>query len=59
MGITMIMYIYTVNGRKMKWKVLWMSIFGICEWLGLNMVFWVSVAALLLIVNIMNAAFWE
>ena len=36
----------------------WMTIFGTCEWLGLNMGFWVSMAAVLLIVIIMNAIFW-
>ena len=34
----------------MNWKELWMTLFGTCEWLGLNMGFWVSMAAVLLIV---------
>ncbi|MFR8947402.1 MAG: hypothetical protein ACLVH3_17785 [Blautia obeum] len=29
----------------MNWKELWMTLFGTCEWLGLNMGFWVSMAA--------------
>ena len=42
----------------MNWKALWMNLFGTCEWLGLNMGFWVSMATVLLIVIIMNAVFW-
>ncbi|WP_173683971.1 hypothetical protein [Blautia wexlerae] len=42
----------------MNWKLLWMKLFGTCEWLGLNMGFWVSMAAVLLIVIIMNLVFW-
>ena len=42
----------------MNWKELWMTIFGTCEWLGLNMGFWVSMAAVLLIVILMNVVFW-
>jgi len=34
----------------MNWKELWMTLFGTCEWLGLNMGFWVSMAVVLLIV---------
>lgn len=41
-----------------RWKELWMTIFGTCEWLGLNMGFWVSMAAVLLIVILMNVVFW-
>lgn len=44
--------------KGMNWKALWMNLFGTCEWLGLNMGFWVSMAAVLLIVIIMNAVFW-
>ena len=42
----------------MNWKELWMTLFGTCEWLGLNMGFWVSMAAVLLIVILMNVVFW-
>ena len=42
----------------MNWKLLWMKFFGTYEWLGLNMGFWVSMAAVLLIVIIMNLVFW-
>ena len=34
----------------MNWKELWMTLFGTCEWLGLNMGFWVSLVAVMLIV---------
>ena len=42
----------------MNWKLLWIKLFGTYEWLGLNMGFWVSMAAVLLIVIIMNLVFW-
>lgn len=42
----------------MNWKELWMTLFGTCDWLGLNMGFWVSMAAVLLIVILMNVVFW-
>ncbi len=42
----------------MKWEEIWMTLFGTCDWLGLNMGFWASMAAVLLIVVIMNAVFW-
>ena len=31
----------------MNWKELWMTLFGTTEWLGLNMGFWVALAAVL------------
>ena len=34
----------------MNWKELWMTLFGTTEWLGLNIGFWVALAAVLLIV---------
>lgn len=42
----------------MNWRELWMTIFGRCEWLGLNMGFWVSMTVVLLIVILMNVVFW-
>ena len=42
----------------MNWKELWMTLFGTCDWLGLNMGFWVSMAAVLLIVILMSVVFW-
>lgn len=43
----------------MNWKELWMTLFGTTEWLGLNMGFWVALAAVLLIVILMNVLFWS
>lgn len=43
----------------MNWKELWMTLFGTCKWLGLNMGFWVSMTTVLLIVIIMNIVFWR
>lgn len=43
----------------MNWAQLWMDLFGTTEWMGLNMGFWVSTAAVLLIVIIMNVVFWS
>ena len=42
----------------MNWKELWMTLFGTCDWLGLNMGFWVSMDVVALIVIIMNLVFW-
>ena len=36
-----------------------MTLFGTTEWLGLNMGFWVALAAVLLIVILMNVLFWS
>lgn len=44
----------------MNWKELWMTLFGTTEWLGLNIGFWVALAAVLLIADfIMNVLFWS
>ena len=42
----------------MNWKELWMTLFGTTKWLGLNIGFWVSMAAVVLIVIVMNVVFW-
>lgn len=42
----------------MNWKEIWMTLFGTTEWLGLNIGFWVSMAAVVLIVIVMNVVFW-
>ena len=42
----------------MNWKEIWMTLFGTTEWLDLNIGFWVSMAAVVLIVIIMNLVFW-
>ena len=36
-----------------------MSLFGTCEWLGLNIEFWVSMAVVVIIVILMNVVFWS
>lgn len=45
----------------MNWKEIWMTLFGTTEWLGLNIGFWVSMAAvaLIVIVIVMNVIFWS
>lgn len=42
----------------MKWKEIWMTLFEKCDWLGLNMGFWVSMGVVLLIAILMNVVFW-
>lgn len=42
----------------MKWTTIWMDLFGTTSMLGINMGFWVAMAAVLLIVIGMNAIFW-
>ena len=43
----------------MNWKEIWMTLFGTTEWLGLNIGFWVSMAAVALIVIVMKVIFWS
>lgn len=43
----------------MAWKELWMNLFGRTQWLGINMGFWVGLAAVLLVVLVMNVVFWS
>ena len=43
----------------MNWKEIWMTLFGTTEWLGLNIGFWVSMAAVALIVIVMNVILWS
>ena len=42
----------------MNWKEIWVSLFGDCEWLGLNIGFWVSMTVVIGIVILMNVVFW-
>lgn len=42
----------------MNWKEIWMALLGTTEWLGLNMGFGVAMAAVVLIVILMNVIFW-
>ena len=41
----------------MKWSALWITLFGRTELWGLNLGFWISMAAVLLIVILMNLLF--
>lgn len=43
----------------MDWKTIWIILFGTLDFAGLNMGFWVSNAAVLLIVIVMNVVFWN
>lgn len=43
----------------MNWKDLWISLFGTTELLGLDMGFWVAMAAVTVLVVIMNIVFWS
>lgn len=42
----------------MNWNKIWMDLLGTNTFLGLDMGFWVSMAAVALIVILMNALFW-
>ena len=43
----------------MNWNKTWMSLFGTCECLGLNIGFWVSMAVVVIIVILINVVFWS
>lgn len=43
----------------MNWAQIWIDVFGVTEWLGLNMGFWVALAAIALVVVAMNVVFWS
>lgn len=42
----------------MNWTGIWMKLFGTTTLWGLDMGFWVALAAVALIVIVMNAVFW-
>ncbi len=42
----------------MKWTELWLRLFGTTELFGLNMGFWVALAAVAAVVIAMNLLFW-
>ena len=42
----------------MNWNTLWLNLFGTTSFLGINMGFWAAMAAVCLIVIVMNAVFW-
>ena len=43
----------------MNWTMLWIKLFGTTSFLGINMGFWVGMAAVLLIVILINVVFWS
>lgn len=43
----------------MYWNNDWMILLGRNQWLGLDMGFWLALAAVTLIVIIMNVVFWS
>ncbi|MDD2959788.1 MAG: hypothetical protein PHE06_10880 [Lachnospiraceae bacterium] len=43
----------------MNWNAVWIKLFGTTQFLGLNMGFWVAIAAVALIVILMNIVFWK
>ena len=43
----------------MNWKEIWVSLFGDCEWLGLNIGFWVSMAVVIGIVILFTCQYQE
>lgn len=42
----------------MTWTTLWITLFGTDYFAGLNIGFWVAIAAVLLLVLLMNLIFW-
>lgn len=42
----------------MKWNQLWMDLFGTTTLWGIDMGFWVAMAAVIMIVILMNTVFW-
>lgn len=44
----------------MNWtNIIWTKLFGTTELFGLNMGFWVAMAAIVVIVIVMNVVFWS
>ena len=44
---------------NVNWKALWLHLFGTTQWCGVDLGFWVAMAAVLLIVIAMNVIFWS
>lgn len=42
----------------MNWTMIWKELFGTTSFWGIDMGFWVAMAAICLIVILMNAVFW-
>lgn len=43
----------------MNWATIWMNLFGVTSFLGINMGFWIGMAVVLWIVVLMNVVFWS
>lgn len=43
----------------MKLTQIWVALFGTAEWLGFDIGFWVSLAAIATVVIAMNVVFWS
>ena len=55
---TMVNY-FKNGGNIMIWTNVWMKLFGTTALWGLDMGFWVAMAAVALIVILMNVIFWN
>lgn len=55
---TMVNY-FKNGGNIMIWTNVWMKLFGTTTLWGLDMGFWVAMAAVALIVILMNVIFWN
>ena len=42
----------------MNWAMIWVNLFGTASFLGIDMGFWVAMAAVLLLVLLLNVLFW-
>ena len=47
-----------IGGNCMTWSKLWMDLFGVTSFCGVDMGFWIALSAVLLIVILMNVVFW-
>lgn len=43
----------------MNWTKIWMSVFGTETFLGIDMGFWVSLSAVVILAVLMNIIFWS
>lgn len=43
----------------MNWAKIWMSVFGTETFLGIDMGFWVSLSAVVILAVLMNIIFWS
>ena len=43
----------------MNWATIWMNLLGTTSFLGIDMGFWIGMAAVLLIIILMNVVLWS